>query len=160
MALTAAEKQRRYRERQKLRAAGLLEEQNRPEPLEIPRAITLSEFVKGQGDESVEAFDWMAEQLNLPVGQFHTDQHKEQEIEWTHNIIRDMEIALATITTTLSGYWTDQIDREIERLRASELADPGREEQALEKIVRYAAMRKSLNKTYRLSLQNYEPEEN
>lgn len=152
-----AERAREYRERKKLRAAGLLETPAKPEPLEIPRAVTLSEYVKGQGDESVEAFDWMAEQLNLPVGQFLTDEHKEQEIGWTHNVIRDLEIALATITTTLSGYWTDQIDREIERLKASDLA---RDKQALEKIVRYSAMRTSLDKTYRLSLQNYEPEEN
>ena len=158
MALTAAQKQQRYRERQKLRAAGLLDEPTKPEPLEIPRAVTLSEFVQAQGEESVEAFEWMTEQLNLPVGQFLTSDHKEQEIEWTHNVIRDVEIALATITSTMSEYWKAQIDRETDRLKASALTGKDRE-QALEKIVRYMAMRKSLDKTYRLSLQNYEPEE-
>lgn len=153
-----AERARAYRERKKLRAAGLFEAPTKPENLEVPRANTLSEFVKAQGEESIEAFDWIAEQLNLPVGQFLTSDHKEQEIEWTHNIIRDLEIALATITMTLSEYWKAQIDRETKRLKASALAGKGRE-QALEKIVRFAAMRKSLDRNYRLTLQNYEPEE-
>lgn len=158
-AKTDAERAKAYRERKKLRAAGLLAEPEPPANLVIPRTMTLSEYVKSQGEELVEAFEWMTEQLNLPVDQFFTSEHKEQEVEWTHNIINDLEVALSTITMTLSEYWKAQIDREVERLKAVDLSDPVTKAEALDKIVRLLAMRKSLGKMYRLTLANYWPEE-
>lgn len=155
---TDAERAKEYRERKKLREAGLLPPAEKPEPLEIPRRLTLSEFVRRE-EELVEAYEWMNSQLGLPIGQFLTSDHQEQEIEWTHNLIRDLDVALSTMTTTLSSYWTDQIDREVERLKAEELTDPARKEEALSKIVRFMEMRKNLQKRFRLTLQNYEPRE-
>lgn len=155
MALSNAEKQKRYRERLKLRTAGLLPGDDKP--LVIPRSQSLSEYVQAGGEELIEAFDWLKE-FGLPVEQFHTNKHKEQEIEWTHNLIRELDTALSTITHTLSDYWADQIDREIQRLKETELADPATKDDALAKIVRFTEMRKNLAKRYRLTLQNFEPE--
>lgn len=153
---TDAERAKAYRERKKLREAGLLPPAEKKEPLEIPRHQTLSEFVRRE-DELVEAFEWIRDQLGLPVEQFHISDHKEKEIEWTHNLIHDLDIALSTITTTLSSYWTDQIDREVERLKAEQLTDPATKDEAISRIVRFMEIRKNLQKRFRLTLQNYEP---
>lgn len=157
MAKSDAERARAYRERKKLRQAGMLPEPVKPEKLEIPRRLTLAQFIRSQGEEAIEAFDWL-KNLGLSVDQFQTSAHKEQEIEWTYNLINDLDIALSTVTSTLSEYWVDQIDREIERLKAEELIDPTMKDRALSKIVQFTEMRKNLGKKYRLTLQNYEPE--
>lgn len=156
-AKTEAQRAKEYRERKKLREAGILPPVEKVEPLTIPRTQSLAEYVKADSEELTEAFDWLKE-LGLPVEQFHTDKYKEQEIEWTNNLISDLDTALSTITSTLSSYWVEQIDREIERLKATELADPARKDDALSKIVRFTEMRKSLEKRHRLTLQNYVPE--
>lgn len=153
-----AERAKAYRERKKLREAGLLPTVEKPEPLAIPRTQTLSEFV-GREEELTEAYEWMQDQLGLPVQQFQTGKHKDHEIEWTHNLIRDLGIAVSTLTATLSSYWTDQIDQEVERLKAEELTDPELKEEALSRIVRFMQMRNNLQKQFRLTLQNYEPRE-
>lgn len=158
-AMTDAERAKEYRKRKKLRAAGLLVDPQPPAKLEIPRTMTLSAYVKSQGEDFVEAFEWMKEQLNLPVDQFFTGEHEENEIEWTNNIIKDLEVALSTITMAMSEYWKVQIDREIERIKAVDLSDPEKKAEALDKIVRLSVMRKSLGKRYRLTLANYWPEE-
>ncbi|MCV0394367.1 MAG: hypothetical protein K5872_15995 [Rhizobiaceae bacterium] len=155
---TDAERAKAYRERKKLRDAGLLPQPEKREPLEIPRTMSLSEFIQARGEELIEAFEWLKD-YGLPVEQFHTAEHKAQEIEWTHNLIRDLDIALSTVTSTLSNYWLTEIDREIERLKSDELDVPAKREDALSKIVRLTDMRKSLERTYRLTLQNFEPEE-
>lgn len=152
-----AERAKEYRERKKLKAAGLLPEQPQPAKLEIPKYLTLSEYVRREGEEAVEAFEWMKD-FGIPVDHFLTDQHKEQEIEWTYNIIRDLDIALSTLTSFLSSYWIDQINHEIDRLKKEGLSDAATKDEALAKIVRFTEMRKNLEKRYRLTLQNYEPE--
>lgn len=156
-AKTEAQRAKEYRERKKLREAGILPQVEKVEPLTIPRTQSLAEYVRAGDEGLIEAFDWLKE-IGLPVEQFHTDKYKDQEIEWTHNLIRDLDTALSTITGTFSSYWVKQIDREIERLKATELADPARKDDALAKIVRFTEMRKSLGKRYRLTLQNYVPE--
>lgn len=155
MALTNAEKQARWRERQRAKAAGLLPEKEAPEPLMIPTPVALADFVKGQDDELREAFEWMQEQLDLPVGQFLSSAHKEHEIEWTRNIITDIGIALETITATFSEYQVAMIDREIARLRDEGTADPAKLDGNLDMILRYKALRNELKRSHRLNLRNH-----
>lgn len=156
--LTNAEKQRRFRERQKLRAAGLLDEPVKPEPLVIPTMTSLSAFIASREPEMAEAIEWMRDRLNLPVGNLLTGDHPGKDIEWTHNVIRDLETSLSTLTGLLSEYWVAQIDHEIARMKAAIANDPAGSDEALNTIVRLTAAHKSLEKTYRISLRNYEPE--
>lgn len=158
-AKTDAERAKAYRERKKLRAAGLLAEPEPPAKLEIPRTLTLSEYVKAQGKESVEAIDWMQQEIDFPVGYILSGENKEKEIEWSYNIIESMITSLETMTGILSEYWTYEIDTEIERIKLEEIPIPEDRELALSKIVRFSAMRKNLQKRFRLTLQNFEPEE-
>ncbi|PSM18509.1 hypothetical protein [Nitratireductor sp. StC3] len=157
MAKSDAERARAYRERKKLKEAGLLPEDPKPEPLDVPRMQSLADYVRSQGEEAEEAVEWMRSHVGLSVEYLATGEHTEKEIEWTHNVIDDLETALSTLTSLLSGYWVAEIDREIERLKQKELGDPAQRDATLDKIVRFTDMRKGLEKTYRLSLPNYDP---
>jgi hypothetical protein len=153
VALTNAEKQARWRERQRAKAHGV-DPEKIEQPLAIPTPIPLADYVKDRGPELVEAFDWMQEQLNLPVEQFLDAKHDAQAIDWTHNLIRDLGIALETVTATLSNYQTAMIDREIERLKKESATDPAKLDANLDAVLRFKALRNELQRSHRLNLRN------
>jgi hypothetical protein len=154
VALSNAERQARWRERQRAKNAGT-DADPVEQPLAIPTPVTLADFVKDRGPELVEAFDWMQDQLNLPVEQFFDPKHDAQAIDWTHNLIRDLSIALETVTATLSEYQIAMIDREIERLKEEGASDPAKLDANLDAVVRFKALRQELERTHRLNLRNY-----
>jgi hypothetical protein len=97
----------------------------------------------------------MQDALNLPVEQFLDAKHDAQAIDWTHNLIRDLGIALETVAGTLSGYQIAMIDREIARLKQEGAADPSKLDANLDAVVRFKALRHELERYHRLNLRNY-----
>lgn len=155
MALTAAEKQKRYRERQKLKAAGLLNEAPPPPPLDLPNSGLLA-FIKSHGEDA----------LPLEVGRVWDDLHHisttllkegepQTEIGRMEKAIEYLSMSLEVLTGFLSDFRKEQIGQEIERAKREQLGDPGVQEQALQRIIRLNEVRKGLDKKYRLELSSY-----
>ncbi|MEO3387597.1 hypothetical protein [Mesorhizobium sp. CAU 1741] len=155
MALTNAEKQARWRQRQRAKAAGLQPEKElSPEPLTIPTPLALADFVKSREPELLEVFESFQDE-GLPVAQFLTCEQKGDEVQWTRNAIRSLSEALETITGTLSEYQIEMIDQEIARLSAESKADPAKLDANLDTILRFKVLRRELERRHRLNLRNY-----
>ena len=157
MALTAAEKQKRYREKQKLKAAGMLPEAPTLPPLTLP-ATGLSDFVRS-GDED-EGYPFAVGYIWEDLREINLDylldgSLPEWEIAKTERIIEHLTTALETLTGVMSEFRRHQIENEIERIRKEDLGDPAKQEEALARIIRLNEVRKHLNKKFRLALFEY-----
>lgn len=161
MALTPAEKQKKYRERQKLKAAGLLPEQAPIPKLNLPQT-GLSDFIQSTGeDEYPSAVGYIWEDLRHLDLEFLLDGSRpDTEIGRTEKAIEHLSMALSTLTGVLSHFRRHQIDTEIARIKIEDLGDPTRQEDALARLVKLTEVRKRLNKKFRMELFEYEfPEE-
>lgn len=161
MALTPAEKQKRYRERLKEKAA------NAPEATARYLKQPFFEFLAGDGNwnEVLTYLEWAGINPDA-VPTFETDDDPEHDAEhdgpYRGSIGRAERLigAFLDAATELAGivnrYKCEQIDRAIGELERSDLADASKRKQALDQIVRLTKMREHLDKQVRRSLPQWE----
>lgn len=158
MALTPAEKQKRYRERQKLKEAGLLPVDVTPPKLNLPNA-GLSEYIGATDPEEglLFAVNYIWEDLRLLNLEYLLDgSQASSEIARTERAIEYLTTALETLTGILSAFRLHQVDQEIARTKKEDLGDPAKQEEALARIMRLNEVRKHLSKKFRLELSEYD----
>lgn len=157
MALTPAEKQRRYRERQKQKTAGLAPEAPKPPKLNLPET-GLSNFITSQDEEEAPfAVGYIWEELrNLDLDYLLEGTDPDSEIARTEKAIEHITLALRTLTGVLNEFRKHQIDEEIARTKKEDLSDPAKQDEALARIVRLTEVRKQLDKKFRLDLNEFE----
>ena len=154
MALTPAEKQKQYRERQKLKAAGLI-----PEPAPLPKLnipITgFSEWIRAT-DEISDSIGWVNNELgNINLGFILEGPIENNDLKYIEKTIESLSTSLETLTGLLSEFRRQQIEKEVEGIRQEELNDPLRQGRALNTIIRLKEVQKNLARKYRLTLSEY-----
>jgi len=160
MALTPAEKQKAYRERQKLRAAGSFVEPQKPKPFKFPND-QLKVFISADHDRW-EALDYVRQEgcvgneLDFLLDATATKaKDAPHEVAQAESLVRGLILALEVLTGTLSEYRSAQVDQEIDQLKRTALNDPSKQDEALADIVRLTELRKQLDKKFRVELSEY-----
>lgn len=154
--LTQAQIQKNYRDRQKLKAAGLLPEPNLPPKLNLP-TTGLSKFIKAQGQESLDSAGFIHEEITGLDLRFLEDGSKQgQEIAMVESTINKLTQGLEYLTAVLSEFRQHQVSQEIARVTQKDLADPAKREQGLARILQLTKAMERLKKKYRLELSEYE----
>ncbi|MEO5756725.1 MAG: hypothetical protein ABIQ51_07695 [Mesorhizobium sp.] len=157
-AKSEAERAREYRERKRLREAGLLPATQPPSPLSYAKESFI-DFLHARQD-LLEAADWVRQQgvLNLDYlfRRLPTALERDKARDWTDQRVSDLITAIDTLAGLLNDYEVTQIDREIERLKAEDLSILATRGSAIDTIARLKAARKQLEKKFRISLPEYD----
>lgn len=154
MALTAAEKQKRYRERQKQKS-----------PTGTPsKPVALVSNLSDEGfkayvestAEHLESYDWFREQLAAVQFQLKLPgDHVPDDIRTIEKVIQELEDALVYLTGVAADFRKHQVNTQIERIKKTELGQPELQDQALARIVELTEIQKRLHKKYRIDLYDY-----
>lgn len=154
MALTPAEKQKQYRERQRLKAAGLLLEPMPPPKLNLP-TTGFSKWIRAT-DEISDSIGWVNNELrNIDLGFILEGPIENNDLKYTEKAIESLSTSLETLTGLLSEFRRQQIQKEVEGIRQEDLNDPLKQEQALNAIIRLKEVQRNLARKYRLTLSEY-----
>ena len=154
--LTPAQIQKNYRERQKLKAAGLLPEPSLPPKLNLP-TTGLSKFIKSRGKESMDSAGYIHEEIKGLDLRFLEDGSKvDSEVAIVERTINRLTQGLEYLTAVLSEFRQHQISQEIARVTQKDLSDPAKREQGLARILQLTKALERLKKKYRLELSEFE----
>ncbi len=153
LALTAAEKQKRYREKQKLKAAGKLPDPVLPPKLNLPD-MSLSAFIRAtvEDDEPSAVQELWEDLQKMNLQPLIDGSDPESEIARIESAIEDFMIGLYVLTGVMNDFRKRQIDTELARTTAKDLPNPAKREEALARIVRLTEVRKGLEKKMRIDI--------
>ncbi len=156
MVLTPAQKQKQYRERQKLKAAGLITAQITTPKLNLPNT-GLSKFIQSSGQDSLDSAGYVHEELkSIDLRYLEDGTIPHDEIAITIGLIEKLSQGLEYLTAIVSEFRRDQIDREIAILKQEDWSDPVKRETAFARIFLLKKAREHLSKKFRLTLSTYD----
>lgn len=156
MALTPAQKQKQYRQRQKLKA-GLPVVKSTPPPSLNISDIGFSDFILANEDRK-DSIGWILQEIrnNSPSFLLGGMVEKEWEIERTYQSIQALSTSLETLTAMLSEFRRMQIEKEIVRVKQQDLRKPNNEDLAIAHLVQLEKAKERLAKKFRLTLSEFE----
>ncbi|TCT12674.1 hypothetical protein EDC22_102359 [Tepidamorphus gemmatus] len=167
MALSPAEKQRRYRERQKVKMAEQAKQARHVADDTAPfLAVTFADFLRQDGEAQANALPFIQETLGS-VGLDSTDWEADEDPEWheyqwdgttdrgllgkAERMVGAFLDSARALSELINRYKLQEIDRALAEIERADLSDPEAKKQALADVVRLNALRKRLHKEVRYS---------
>lgn len=154
MALTNAEKQKRWREKQKLLKSGELVQPAKPDP------VDLSFLLHGFGEwirESEERSETVGQLCSGDCFRFLLNDVPEPRDQiFTGNLISMFEEAIQSMAGLLHEFRIERINAEIERIDNEEIGEDSLRSRAIEKIYQLKAIAENMQRNTRIEISGYQ----
>ena len=156
MALTPAQKQKQYRQRQKLKAGIPVTDPAPPPSLNLPIS-GFSDFILAS-QERQDSVGWILQEIrnNSPAFLLGGMIEKDWEIERTYQSIQCLSTSLETLTAMLSEFRRMQIEKEIVLVKQRDLRNHAKQDLAIARLIQLQKAKERLAKKFRLTLSEYE----
>lgn len=155
MALTNAEKQKRWRERQKAIKAGLIEPERKPDPVDLSFLLDgFSAWIR-ESEERIELVEFIEQDISHLTLNHLIEKTIPGELIFSQNTISMCFAAMRDIAGLLSKFKSAKISEEIRRIENEELDVPELRSKALDKIVQLRNFADRLNRKIRWETDSY-----
>lgn len=154
MALTNAEKQKRWREKQRLLKSGELFQHAQPEPVDLTFLLSgFGEWIR-ESEERMEVVDQLCSGDCFRF--LLSDSPEPRDQIFTGNLISMFEVAIQSMAGLLHEFRIERINEEIERIDNDEIGEDSLRSRAIEKIYQLKAIVENMQRNTRIEISGYE----